>query len=74
MATRRYMADPQEVAYQVTEAAGAATASKRIELTVDWDTLATDGLGNQQARLLVIAALMSMAEYIEQTGKLNVKA
>lgn len=74
MATRRYMANPQEVGYQVTEIAGAATVTKRVELTVDWDTLATDGLSNQQARMSVINNLYAFIEYIEQTGKYNVKA
>jgi hypothetical protein len=68
------MANPQEAAYQVTESAGIAVTTKRVELTVDWDTLATDGLSNQQARLCVINNLYAMIEYIEQTGKLNVKA
>jgi hypothetical protein len=74
MATRRYMANPEEASYQVTEAAGAATASKRIELTVDWDTLASDGLSGQAARLAAINACYKFIEYIEQTGKVNVKA
>ena len=74
MATRRYMANPTEATFQVTEAAGSATASKRIELTVDWDSLASDGLSGQAARLSVTNALYAMIEYIEQTGKFNVKA
>jgi hypothetical protein len=74
MATRRYMANPQDATFQITEAAGSATASKRIELTVDWDTLATDGFSGQSARNQTILALYQMIEYIEQTGKFNVKA
>lgn len=74
MATRRYMANPQDAAFKITEAAGAATASKRIELTVDWDSLATDGLSGQNARVAVHNAVEQMLEYIEQTGKFNVKA
>lgn len=74
MATKRYMANPSEAAFQVTEATGSATASKRIELTVDWDTLASDGLSGQNARLATINALYAMIEYIEQTGKFNAKA
>lgn len=74
MATRRYMANPQDASFQITEAVGEATVSKRIELTVDWDTLATDGLSGQAARLNVIGALAQFAEYIEQLGKYNVKA
>lgn len=30
MATRRYMANPQDASFQITEAVGAATVSKRI--------------------------------------------
>lgn len=74
MATKRYMANPQEVAYQVTEVTGSATVSKRIEVTVDWDTLASDGLSGQNARLAVINAMYAFIEYIEQTGKFNAKA
>lgn len=76
MATRRYMANPEDAAFQITEAAGAAVVSKNIELTVDWDALAalTPAMSGQQARLNVINALYKMIEYIEQTGKFNVKA
>ena len=73
MATRIYQTNPQDATFQITEAAGSAT-TKRIELTVDWDTIATDGLSGQQARMQVINALYRMAEYIEQSGKFNVKA
>lgn len=74
MATRRYMANPQDAAFQVTEAVGAATVSKRVELTVDWDALTTDGLSGQLARLEVLSALEQITEYIENTGKFNVVA
>ena len=74
MATRRYMVNPQDSPHGVTEAVGAATVTKRIELTVDWDTLASDGLSGQQARLQVMAALQKMADYIETLGKYNVVA
>lgn len=76
MATRRYMANPEDAAFQITEAAGAAVVSKNIELTVDWDALAalTPAMSGQQARLQVINSLYKMIEYIEQTGKFNVKA
>lgn len=76
MATRRYMANPEDAAFQITEAAGSAVVSKNIELTVDWDGLAalTPAMSGQQARLNVINALYKMIEYIEQTGKFNVKA
>lgn len=74
MATRRYMVNPQDGTHDVTEAAGSATASKRIELTVDWDTLASDGLSGQQARLQVMLALDKLHAYIETLGKTNVAA
>ena len=74
MATRLYQTNPQDAMFQITEAAGSAT-TKRVELTVDWDTMAaTDLLSGQQARMQVINALYRMIEYIEQTGKFNVKA
>lgn len=73
MATRLYQANPQDAAFQVAEGAGSAT-TKRVELTVDWDTMASDGLSGQQARLQVINALYKFIEYIEQSGKFNVKA
>ncbi|CAB4200273.1 hypothetical protein UFOVP1356_32 [uncultured Caudovirales phage] len=76
MATRRYMINPEEAAFQITEIAGAAVVTKNIELTVDWDALAalTPAMSGQQARLNVINGLYKMIEYIEQTGKYNVKA
>lgn len=76
MATRRYMTNPEEATFQITEATGSAVASKNIELTVDWDGLAalTPAMSGQQARLQVINGLYRMIEYIEQTGKFNVKA
>lgn len=73
MATRLYQKNPQDAAFQVTEGAGSAT-TKRVELTVDWDTLASDGLSGQQARMQVVNTLYQFIEYIEQTGKFNVKA
>ena len=73
MATRLYRTNPGEAMFQITEVAGSAT-TKRIELTVDWDTLATDGLSGQAARLEVVNGLYRMIEYIEQLGKYNVKA
>ena len=74
MATRRYMANPQDADYQITEAAGSAVVSKNIELTVDWDGLASAGLSGQQARLQVLSALEKLHSYIETTGKFNVAA
>lgn len=76
MATRRYSVNPQDAEYQVTDAVGAATATKLIELTVDWDGLAalTPAMSGQQARLQVLAALEKMHAHIEGAGKFNVKA
>lgn len=74
MATRRYSLNPEDSMQAVTEAAGAAVASKSIELTVDWDGLASAGLSGQQARLQVLAALEKLHGYIETSGKYNVKA
>jgi hypothetical protein len=37
MATRRYMLNKGETEFQVTEAVGAATVTKNVELTVDFD-------------------------------------
>ncbi len=74
MATRRYMADAQSKMHQVTEAVGASTVSKNIEVTIDWDQLAADGLEKNAARLVVVNQLQQIAEYIEQTGKNNVAA
>jgi len=74
MATRRYMVNPEDNDHTVTEAAGAAVASKNIELTVDWDGLAAAGLSGQQARAQVMLALEKLHAYVETTGKFNVAA
>ena len=74
MATRLYSLNPQDNDHQITEAVGSATVTKRIELTVDWDSLATDGLSGQLARRSVLDALVNFANYIETSGKYNVKA
>lgn len=73
MATRVYRCNPQDSDHDVTEAAGAGT-TKRIEVTVDWDSLASDGLSGQQARLQALAALEKIHAYIETLGKYNVVA
>ena len=73
MATRLYRCNPEYKPQDVTETAGSATTA-RIEITIDWDTLATDGLSGQQARLQVQMAFEKVMSYIEQTGKFNVKA
>lgn len=74
MATRRYMANAEDNDHTITEAAGSATASKSIELTVDWDGLASQGLSGQAARNKVIDQLTNMCNYIETSGKYNVVA
>lgn len=74
MATRLYSLNPQDNDHQVTEATGSAVVTKNIELTVDWDGLATAGLSGQLARRSVIDALTNFANYIETSGKYNVKA
>lgn len=74
MATRRYSINPEDSDHAITEAAGAVVVTKNIELTVDWDGLATAGLSGQQARLQVLAALERIANYIETSGKYNVVA
>lgn len=73
MATKRYSINPEDKQQDVTEAAGAAVATKKIELTVDWDTLAalTPNMTGAHARLQVLAALEKLASYIEQSGKFN---
>lgn len=74
MATRKYSTNPQDAMFQITAASGSATTA-RVELTVDWDTMAsTDNLSGQQARMHVINALYRLIEYIEQVDKFNVKA
>jgi len=66
MATRLYSIKPQDAAYQVTEAAGSATTTSAIEVTVDFTALAAlSGAGKN----LVLDGLTKIAEYIEQTGK-----
>lgn len=65
MATRRYAVNPQDADFQVTDAVGAATVSKAIELTVDFDALATAGLSDVQVKLQVKMALDKLYNYIE---------
>lgn len=66
MATRRYSVAPGDAdAYGITEAVGAATATKSIELTVD---LANVVEGNTRAlqRQEVVTALEKLVDYIHQ--------
>lgn len=64
MATRRYSLNPQDRMVDLTEAVGAATATKQIELTVDFTALAADGLNTTQQKLAVIEALENFKSYI----------
>lgn len=73
MATRLYRCNPQDTEHTVTETAGSATTA-RIEITVDWDTMTSDGLSGQQARMQALLALEKVANYIERVGKFNVAA
>lgn len=76
MATRRYMCNPEDSMHAVTEAVGAANVTKNIELNVDWDALfaLTPSMSGQQARMQVMLACEKICDYIETTGKYNVKA
>lgn len=63
MATRRFMTNPGEALESVTQAVGAATATKSIELTVD---LANVKEGNTKpiTREDVLLALERFEDYI----------
>lgn len=73
MATRKYAVNAEDKPQDVTEADGAAT-TKRVEVTVDWDSMISDGFSGQQARMQVQLAFEKVMSYIEQTGKFNVNA
>jgi phage baseplate assembly protein gpV len=72
MATRRYSVNPQDMDHQVTEAAGAAVATKAIELTVDTDALIAAGLSSTQVRLQIAAGVEKIMAYIETSGKFSI--
>jgi hypothetical protein len=67
MATRRYSINPQEPMHRITEAVGAAVATKNIEVTIDFDALAalTPKITGTQARFQVAEAVRRIAEHIE---------
>ena len=65
MATVRFSVNPQDAAYQVVQAVGAATATKSIELTFDVGAMASAGLSANQIRLQVILALEKIQTFIE---------
>lgn len=68
MATRRYSINPEDADYQVTEAVGAAVATKNIELTVDFAGLAalTPAMTGVQAKTAVLDALDKLKAYISK--------
>lgn len=68
MATRLYGINPQDASFQATEGVGSATASKKIEVTIDFGALAAAGLSATQAKMHVINGLQRLGEYIEQRG------
>ena len=59
MATRLYSINPGDNEYQVTEAAGIATVTKAIELTVDM-AVVTSAVGKET----VLLALQDLENYI----------
>lgn len=59
--TRRYSINPQDEFYQIIEAVGAATATKAIELTVDFTAL--DAMPGVE-KAAVIKSLQRIEEYI----------
>lgn len=68
MATRRYGLKPEQAAYQITEAVGAAIVTNPIELTVDFDAMIAynPSMTGTQGKMMVVDALQKLAEYIEQ--------
>lgn len=60
MATRRYGISKGETEFQVTEAAGAATASDNVEVTVDFDAPA----GKTITKAEVLQALEMIENHI----------
>ena len=60
MATRRYSISIGDNEYQITEAVGAATATKEIELTVDLAVVT----GTVGGKLGVILAIEKLTNYI----------
>jgi hypothetical protein len=63
MATRRYSINPGDNDTQVTEAAGAAVATKNIELTVNLANV-LDGATKAISRDQVLVALEQLKQYI----------
>lgn len=66
MATRRYSVNPGDGANQVTEAAGAAIATKNVEVTIELATTAVNDGGATRtiAKSEVLDALTKIKEHI----------
>jgi hypothetical protein len=66
MATRRYSIQPGDDEFAVTEAVGAATVTKCIELTVDLATSTVNGASGTRAvtKEEVLLALEKLENYI----------
>jgi hypothetical protein len=66
MATRRYSVQPGDKVNDITEAAGAAVATKSIELTVDCatSTITTASGTRALSKEEVLLALEKLEEYI----------
>lgn len=70
MATRRYSVDPGKSLEDVVEAAGAATVTKSIELTVDCaSTIVTDsGATRKISKEEVLFAVEEFRQYITRSN------
>jgi hypothetical protein len=73
MATRKYSCNPEDNDHAIGDTTGSAT-TKYVELTVDWDSMASAGISGQQARMQVELALERIMAYIETAGKYNAAA
>ena len=66
MPTRRYSANIQDRMVDITEAVGAAVATKAIEVTVDFTALAAVTNSGAHAKTEVLNALRQIREYINR--------
>lgn len=69
MATIRLSVNPEDNDHQVVQAAGAAVATKNIELTIDIGTLAAAGMSSVMIRSAVLRALNQFEAWLETSGK-----
>lgn len=69
MATVRLSINPEDNDHQVVQAAGAAVATKNIELTIDIGTLSGAGMSANMIRSAVVRALNQFEAYLETSGK-----